>query len=379
MTESLSYDDEIYIAHLTTVHRRDDIRIFRKMALSTIAPGVKVFVAVADGKGDAMVDGVSIIDTGKPGNRLLRAVIGNWRMFRVARRLRPSAVHIHDPELIPAGFLILAGCRPTKVIYDSHEDAPAAIRTKTWIPAPLRALAAGTVHLMEKAAHRCFAGIITATPAIARNFGTDRRVRVVQNFPIMDELIAPANATKPEKPIFAYVGGISDIRGARQMAEAVKIIAGRAELHLAGEFHPLDLAQRLQHVPGFIQRGQLSRPEVATLLAQASAGLVIFQDHPNHVDAQPNKLFEYMSAGLPVIASNFPLWREIVEGNRCGICVDPTSPTAIADAMTWMLDNPAEAAAMGREGRQAVETRYNWQSQVETLIGAYREASKSPS
>lgn len=92
---------------------------------------------------------------------------------------------------------------------------------------------------------------------------------------------------------------------------------------------------------------------------------------PNYVDAQPNKMFEYMSAGLPVIASNFPLWKEIIEGNQCGICVNPLEPKEIAAAIDWLTQNPEAAEQMGKNGRKAVEEKYNWQNEEEKLINLY--------
>jgi glycosyltransferase involved in cell wall biosynthesis len=117
--------------------------------------------------------------------------------------------------------------------------------------------------------------------------------------------------------------------------------------------------------------GFLDREGVRDVLHRAVAGLVTFLPLPNHIDAQPNKMFEYMSAGVPVIASHFPLWREIVEGNRCGICVDPLQPAAIAEAIDFLIANPLEAERMGRSGQKAVQERYNWAIEEQKLLAFY--------
>jgi len=106
-------------------------------------------------------------------------------------------------------------------------------------------------------------------------------------------------------------------------------------------------------------------------MARARAGLVLFQPLPNNVAGRPNKLFEYMSAGIPVIASDYPGWRAIVDGARCGLLVDPQSPGAIADAMQWILDHPDEAEAMGRRGYEAIRDRYSWDREAEKLMALY--------
>ena len=92
---------------------------------------------------------------------------------------------------------------------------------------------------------------------------------------------------------------------------------------------------------------------------------------PNHVNALPNKMFEYMSAGLPVIASNFPLWKEIVEGNKCGLTVNPLSPKEIAEAIRYLLAHPEEARKMGENGRKAVLEKYNWDNESRKLMVFY--------
>jgi glycosyltransferase involved in cell wall biosynthesis len=87
-------------------------------------------------------------------------------------------------------------------------------------------------------------------------------------------------------------------------------------------------------------------------------------------------MFEYMSAGVPVIASNFPLWREIVEGNDCGLCVNPLQPKEIAEAVDFLVANPERAKAMGRNGQRAVREKYNWGNEEMKLLSLYKQIFK---
>ncbi|MNR34850.1 GDP-mannose-dependent alpha-(1-6)-phosphatidylinositol monomannoside mannosyltransferase [compost metagenome] len=119
---------------------------------------------------------------------------------------------------------------------------------------------------------------------------------------------------------------------------------------------------------GFVGRG-----EVREIMSRSVAGVVTFLPAPNHIDAQPNKMFEYMSAGIPVIGSNFPLWKTIIEGNQCGVCVDPADPVEIAAAIDHLFIHQSEAREMGVRGRIAVLEKYNWDSEGAKLIALYQE------
>ncbi|GIW56092.1 MAG: hypothetical protein KatS3mg082_2496 [Nitrospiraceae bacterium] len=112
-----------------------------------------------------------------------------------------------------------------------------------------------------------------------------------------------------------------------------------------------------------------------SVLARCVAGLVTYLPEPNHVEAGPNKLFEYMAAGLPVIASDFPAWRELLDGMGCALFVDPTDPREIARAIDWIVEHPAEAEEMGRRGRRAVEERFNWDNRRPEADRAVRKAA----
>jgi glycosyltransferase involved in cell wall biosynthesis len=131
-------------------------------------------------------------------------------------------------------------------------------------------------------------------------------------------------------------------------------------------------------MPGWRQvdyRGFLDRSELRVTMGQSIAGLVTLWPVPGYIDAKPTKMFEYMAAGLAVIASDFPLWRQILEDAGAGICVDPRSPSAIAEAIGRLTDSPGEAERMGQRGREAVLGRYNWENEAKTMLQLYARGS----
>lgn len=361
------------VAHLSSKHRWDDIRIFRKEAVTLAGHDYEV-TYVVPAERSSTVGGVRIEAVPPPRSRRARMLGTVWQVYRAALRLDAQVYHFHDPELIPVGLLLKL--RGKRVLYDVHEDLPRQILSKPWIHPLLRHPVAWGAEVAEWLAARLFDAVVAATPTIAARF-PPKRTALVQNFPILDELVSEAATPYRERPpLFAYVGGISAIRGAREMVEAMALLEPErgAKLVMAGSFEPPGLRLALERLPGWASaefRSWQTRQQVAELLAEARAGLVLFHPEPNHVRAQPNKLFEYLSAGLPVIASDFPLWRELIAGEACGLLADPRDPAAIAAAMKRLLDEPEAAAAMGERGQRAVRQSYSWASQAETLLALY--------
>ena len=365
------------IVHLTSVHTAFDVRVFHKECKSLARSGKHVVLIVPHQR-DEVVDSVEVKGIPISGGRLVRMTRIVWSLYREALRQNGDVYHFHDPELIPLGLLLSA--RGKTVVYDIHEDAPADILHKDYIPRRLRRPLTWFVRKLEDAACRRFSGLIAATPTIARRFhSVNPNTVVVHNFPMLDE-IAPTGALpwSERLPVVAYIGSISERRGIREILKALALLpsANPTQMMLAGPFSPEELRTELMRLPGWAcvkYLRVLDRPSVASLLSRVRLGLLVLRPEPNFCNAMPIKLFEYMAAGIPVIASDFPLWRQIIGEAGCGLLVDPRDPQAIARAMEYLLSHDAEAEAMGRRGRQAARELYNWNSEERVLLKFYSE------
>ena len=373
----------IKICVLTSAHPPFDVRIFHKECKSLARAGYEVTL-VAPHQQSERIDGVTIKAVTPPKGRLERCFKTTAAVYRAAMGVDADAYHFHDPELMLVGLLLRARGKP--VIYDIHEDLPLTVSYKPYVPKWLQRPLAKAFSMLESFATRYFSGLIAATPEIAARFSGHRNVSVVQNYPVREDFLreatATASATVPG--YVTYVGlRITQARGAKEMVLAMALVnaAHPIRLKLAGTIEPPALLHELKATSGWQSTdylGPLGRAGVSETMQNAIAGLVVLHPEPNYVTSHPVKLFEYMCAGIPVIASDFPVFRSIVQGAKCGLLVDPLSPDQIAEAIQFLCTHPAEARAMGERGRLAVRSRYNWEHEEKSLLEVYGRICSAP-
>lgn len=349
------------VAHLTNGHPVFDTRVFHKQCKSLATEGYEVYLVVPHDK-DEFVDGVHIKAINIPKSRFNRIIISTWHIYRVALSLDADIYHLHDPNLIPVGLALKR--RNKIVIFDSHEDFPADMMSKEWIPGGMRKYVSIIYSYIEKYAFPKFDAIIAVHEQIYERIDKYQpKTFVVKNYPIID---LSFHVVEQRLPRFVWLGLLCPIRSSSQIDAAMKI-QNNSRLDVIGTV--LDFKPSSDNITLL---GEFPHKEAMRIASNYLAGLITYLPAPNHVDAMPNKLFEYMAMGLPVIASNFPKWRTIIEDVGCGILVDPNSPQEIAQAMQWMLDNQREAFNMGMRGRDAVMHKYSWLSEEKTLLNIYK-------
>ena len=359
------------VVHLTSVHPQPDVRILVKECGTLAAAGYDVTL-VAPGHTDRVVDGIPIRAVQPSGRRLRRMTGTVAAVYETARSLDAELYHFHDPELLPVGVRLHALGK--RAVYDVHEDLPRDILGKDWIAPPLRRPVSATFDRLERALARRLDAVVAAGSDIAERFaGLGIPTVMVGNYPDVDPEAAVAPWPERERAV-CYVGGITRIRGLLEMIDAAELAGVR--LVLAGRFAERrfrDAAVTRSGWRGVEELGYATRAQVAEVYSRVRAGLVVLHPDPNFITGytRTTKLFEYMAAGLPVIASDFPGWRALVEEHGCGICVDPLDPAAIAGAIGWVMDNPEDAERMGQRGREAVLRHYTWAPEARKLLDLY--------
>ena len=363
---------KIKVCHITTVHPTFDNRIYHKECKSLLADGYEVHLIVANGKTE-LVDGIFIHGVKvNYTNRLSRFIKAPFAVVNAALLIQADVYHFHDPEILLACNKLLRYGK--KVIYDVHEDLPKQILNKYYIPAFLRYFLSVLVGAYEKMKAKKLSGIITTVPTITNRFlKYNPRVTEVCNYPSLQQMEMPVD-WKLKTDSICYIGGLTQVRGVVELINAME--NSNLQLHLAGQFSPADLETQCKQLKGWqqvIYHGFVDRNDIQKILGISKIGMVTLYPIPNYDEAYPVKMFEYMSAGIPVICSNIPLWEKIVTENKCGISVDPKDKSAIAKAVSDLLSNESLMKEMGKNGRQAIEQKFNWNNEEEKLTGLYKQ------
>lgn len=359
------------ICIMTSVHRHDDVRIYHKEAKALRQKGFSVTILCPDYAGTDE-NGICFVRVPMPKKRLQRILTASRRFYKAAKETGADWFHFHDPELLGAGKRLM---RCGRVIYDVHEDVPRQILNKPYLKPWIAKLVSRFFERREMRIAKKLYGIVAAVPAIYDRLRTVcRNTALVCNYPNLAEF-EETDWIPPEQRenSVCYVGGITEIRGLFEMLDAV---AGtEIKLILAGDFETKALYERAKQHPGWGNveyLGFLGRKEVCGVLQRAKAGLVTLHPIPQYLISLPVKMFEYMTAQLPVIASDFSYWNEIVDDAQCGVCVDPLKPEEIRKAIEYIIRHPDTAREMGASGKKAVFTKYNWENEAQKLFLLYR-------
>lgn len=369
----ISQDNKPKVCHLTSVHKRYDMRIFQKECISLKNNGYDVSLVVADNKGDEVKDDIKIYDVGKVTGRVKRFTKTLNLVYKRAISLDCDIYHFHDPELLLVGLRLKKAGK--KVVWDMHENLPADLMQKKYIPLLLRLLITFIFKKLEKYTVKKIDGVIcTRDSVVFRLYSYNTNIALINNFPLVNYM--PEMPENRDRAI-CFAGAIVPNYQHKEIIEAIAEIDNVKYL-LAGPIKEayLNVLKATKGWDKVDYLGVLSFEEVKKMYARAQIGMVVHKYTPN-MDYQVGnfaltKIFEVMYWSMPVVATDYTLWQETVfDHYDCAIPVDPSNVLQIRQAIQSLLDDPNKTKEMGIEGQKAVLDRFNWLSQEKKLLKLY--------
>lgn len=357
------------VAHLTSVHKQNDNRIFYKECVTLANEGYDVTLIVVGGE-SRVLDGVNIISYPRViGGRLKRMFKTSMiDMIKTCKKVDADIYHFHDPELIFTGlYLKLIG---KKVIYDIHENNPASILSKPYIKSDfVKRVISFVFDKFERFVSNFFDALVTARPDISERF-KHKNLIILRNFPILPNFSKIEEIEiKKSKPSVVFVGGMTQIRGINELLDAFERLDDY-ELWLLGPITEEKLKNRIEsgckNVKYF---GIVEAYEVFNYINRADIGIITFLPVPNHLHTLATKPFEYMACGKPMIMSNFDYWQETFK--ESSLYVNPNDSNDILKAVEYLMSNRDLTQNMGELNQKLANSEYNWQKESQKLIDLY--------
>lgn len=360
------------VCHVTSVHGRYDQRILYRECVSLKEAGYDVTLLVNDELKDEIFKGVLIKSTGKSyrGKRIRRMVLGVKNIYLLAKKENADVYHFHDPELLPIAKKLKA--KGKKVIFDSHENYYLEIAEKNYLPKIVRKFTANIYRIYETNVLKKIDGVIF--PAKMDNLDFEvraKRVAYVNNMPRFDELPSKSDINVEGVGI-CYAGGLTRQRGILYMAEAARI--AQVPLFLAGRFESEKFKKEvLADSEYVIYCGELDRKGIYEFYGKCKVGIATLPRVGQYAIMKNllTKVYEYMAMGMPVILTDIPYNREVVEKYGFGMVVDPEDSNDIAKKILYILSNTDIAKDMGCKGKELVYNEWNWGVEEKKLLGLY--------
>ena len=360
----------VKVCHISTAHPPFDVRIFHKECVSLAEAGFDVSLVVTHSKNET-VKNVKIVALPTSNGRFHRMIIKPFIAFKKALGTKSKIYHFHDPELMFIGILLKIFGK--KVIFDSHENVSNQIETKDWLGnKSIRKIVKIGYRLIEKFGILFYDKVISVTPEIVA-FLTPKKGVLIQNYPIVSLIESKSKTDKTtDKTVLIYAGGLSKIRGIKEICEATEKANANVELQLLGNWESENFKNEcLKNKTKINYLGSKPLEEIFPIMKSADVGLLTFYPVKNHLNCMPNKSFEYMICGLPIIMSDFPYWKGLYSSSS--LFVNPNSVDEIKQKIEWVVNNKQAAKELGEKGKKEVLEKYSWEAEAKKLTQMYHE------
>lgn len=379
------------ICFLSSLHTPYDKRVYFKEALSLVKMGFRV-IHLAPGEEDSTFERNGVLIKTYTGSKknIIDRLFYIPKLLFLALGINAKCYHCNELDSWFVGIIIKI-IKNKKVIFDVHEHYPSRV-AENYFPARLGPFVERTVKILFKLLSALTDGLIFAKKSVAGDFPKKVKSINVLNYTSLDGIRieekwrSNKSKNKPSNITAIHLGLINQVRGWPQLVDAMNIVNNsRLNIHIIGTFSDGSQDDFEQQIAStgienrFDFENWMPFEKAHISLLNADIGLVLFQPGiKNHEYAFPHKLFDYMLAGLPVIAPKFAQEiKPIIEKEDCGILVDTSKPNEISRALDFLADNPDERKRLGNNGKKAVIKKYNWENEAEKLINFYLDLLRS--
>lgn len=363
------------VVHLTSVHHPLDPRIYYKECHSLQNGGYDVTLIAPEVDEQIEHSDVTVIPVKKHKNRIMRMLMTTFSVYKKAKAIKADYYHFHDPELLIVGWLLKK--KDNVVIYDIHEDYETSILQKEYVSRRLRTLVAKGYKKIE--------AFLTNKMelCLAEKYYLDKYPTgtCILNYPILNKELVKNENQKSANNKVIYTGNVTSDRGALIHA-SLPLLDSNISVHLFGKC-PGELAAKMKECAGEgkdrLQIEGIDRYVPKAIIDEQYssyswlAGIALFPPTEHYMRKELTKFFEYMTAGLPILCSNFPLWKTFIDTYQCGVTVNPSDEKEIKAAIDYLRNNPDEAKKMGENGRKAVLSELNWGIEEKKLLEWYEQ------
>jgi glycosyltransferase involved in cell wall biosynthesis len=366
------------ICHITSMHPWDNVRIYQRACMGLLKKGLEIhLIATYPGK-KPQESGVQFHWL-KQRQGWKRRIYSSREAYKLALNIDADVFHFHDPDLLP--WMLFLSFKGKKVVYDAHEnytERVLGLSFPNWIRLPL----AKFWSFFECFCVAKFAGIITTTYSMQSIFSNINIPKLVVSNTIYLSALGDVNLKVDKKPFTIYTSGShSDKRNCMQTIEALPFILKKipeVRLIFVGTYYPEDYDIRLKYRAkelGVERRveteGILSYKDNFSRTAQMEIGCVFYEDNVNNRVTIPNRLFEYMYAGVAVIGESFFEVKKVIEESHCGILVNSSDPESIADGVIRLFSDIAALRKMQSNGRSKIISTYAYEHELEKMNAFY--------
>lgn len=363
---------------LSSVHPATDPRIFYKIAPS-LASRYEVICALPNASDYTETDhSVTMIRLPHFESLFVRILFCHPVLLWKCIRLRPDLVHIFVPELIP--LAIMFQWLGAKIIYEVQENLYKKFEIKKYNN---QAIFRHLFRHFDFYARANFFCIFTESAYLKEYSKLTNPSAVVRNFvslSFVEKYGKEEHNSSQRSPAFFYSGVVSMERCFDTLVAALVLLTDKYPTLIIHLFGPVRFSEEeANKLPGYgiirkhlVFYGYTDLRVSLPFAKNCLGGIALLKPLADYPDSYPGKLFEYMALNLPVITSNFNLYRSIIEKSGCGFCMDPTDSELLANTLDWIITNTDAAVLMGNAGRRSVETYYNWENEQKTLLDFYQ-------